>query len=132
MAAESLPLGERAAELRTLDGKQVRLVGTYVPVPTLKKMPRPGRPRAEADLGEVVIELAGSAAAYDAAASEAMRARIALGDTVRPRDEIARLANRRVSVEGRLALAPDDGGAKGAAPRSAPVLYNPPGLRLAE
>ena len=132
MTAESLPLGEHAAELKPLDGKQVRLVGTYVPVPTLKKMPRPGKPRAEAHLGEVVIELAGSAAAYDAAATAGTPARIALGDTVRPRDEIARLGNRRVSVEGRLALAPGGDDPQAAAPRPAPVLYNPTGLRLAE
>jgi len=132
MADESLPLGERAAELKPLDGRQVRLVGAYIPVPTLKKMPRPGKPRAEAELGEVVIELEGSASAYDRTATDAMPARIALGDTVRPRDEIERLAHRRVSVEGRLALAPDDGDAKGAAPQPAPVLYNPTGLRLAE
>ncbi|HBL30210.1 MAG TPA: hypothetical protein DD490_25540 [Acidobacteria bacterium] len=115
------PLCTTAAQLGPLDGRWVRLVGTYLPVPTLKKMPRPGAPREELDLGQVVIELAGDAPA-----------RIALGTTIRPGDEIARFRHRRVAVEGRLVLAPVSQVPEAAAPRPAPVLLDPSGLRLAE
>ena len=129
----SLPLCEDAAQLGPLDGRLVRLVGTYLPVPTLKKMPRPGQPREETHLGEVVIELAGRAAAYDPAAMESAPARIALGTMFRPSDEIARLGHRRISVEGRLVLAYDAGrDPRAAAPKPGPVLLDPTGLRLAE
>jgi hypothetical protein len=120
-----------AAQLKRHDGESVSLVGTYLPVPTLKKMPRPGRPREEVELGEVVIELEGSAAEYDPAAGDGAPARIALGTGLRASDEIAAFRDRRVAVEGRLALA---GGARpdAAAVRPEPVLYDPAGLRLAD
>jgi hypothetical protein len=120
----STPTCERASELRALDGRRLRLVGIYRPVPTLKKMPRPGGPREEVELGEVVIELEGSASEFDRAMAEGEPARVALGTELRPTDEIARLRNRRVAVEGRLALA-GPVAAQGAAQRPAPTLLDP-------
>ena len=95
-----------ADHLRDADGCVVQLCGTYVAVPTLKKMPRPGQPREEAKLGEVVIALEGSAAAYDSLAVDDVPARVALGDGPRPAAEIAAFDGRRVEVEGRLVLRP--------------------------
>ena len=122
---------EHAAQLRPFDGRRVRLIGIYRPVPTLKKMPRPGRPREEVELGEVVIELAGSASEYDPAGAPDAPARIALGTATRSSDEIARFRDRRVAVEGRLVLA---GGARpgAASPRPGPALLDPGEPRLAE
>jgi hypothetical protein len=102
----------------------VRLVGIYRPVPTLKKMPRPGGPREEVELGEVEIELVGRAAEFDRAMADDEPARVALGADLRPADEIARCRNRRVAVEGRLALA-GPAVAPGAAQRPAPTLLDP-------
>ena len=133
MSDEFVPVGKHAAQLKPLDGQRVRLIGIYLPVPTLKKMPRPGKPREEVDLGEVVIQLEGSASAYDPAAAENTPARIALGTAFRPSGEIHRYGNCRVSVEGRLVLTPDGNPAsKGATTRPTPVLYNPTDLRIAE
>lgn len=104
-----LPLCESAADLRRLDGRRVRLTGIYRPVPTLQKMPRPGQPREEVFLGEVVIELAG--------------ARVAL-EGLRPETEIARLQSCRVTVEGRLALEPASD-PETAGLRPVPTLFDP-------
>ncbi|TAH48981.1 MAG: hypothetical protein EYC67_04545 [Betaproteobacteria bacterium] len=95
-----------ADHLRDADGCIVRLCGIYRAVPTLKKMPRPGRPREESMLGEVVIAVEGSAAAYDPLAREDAPASVALGDGPRPADEIAAFDGKRVEVEGRLVLRP--------------------------
>jgi hypothetical protein len=132
-ASMEAPLCKHAADLKRLDGQRVRLVGTYLPVPTLKKMPRPGQPRAEVYLGEVVIQLGGQAAAYDPTAPENTPAKISLGTTLRSSDEIARFRDRRVLVEGRLVLshAPDHA-PDTASPKPAPTLIEPAGLRPAE
>jgi hypothetical protein len=125
------PACERAAQLKALDGRRVRLIGIYRPVPTLKKMPRPGRPREEVELGEVVIELDGDASEYDSAAPQAAPARIALGGSVRPAEEIERFRDRRVAVEGRLALV-GRGRPEAASVRPGPALVDPGEPRLAE
>ncbi len=83
------PRLDRAEQLRALDGQRVRLFGSYLSVPSLKRMPRPGRPPEYVDLGEVVIQIEGSAAAYDPAAGDTP-ARIGLGNAARPSEEIAR------------------------------------------
>jgi len=103
-----------------MDGRRVRLIGTYAAVPTLKKMPRPGRPAEEVDLGEVVIVLDPGGEG----------ARVALGTDARSPDEIAEFDGRRVEVEGRLVLEPSSG-SEGAAPRAGPALESPTGPRLA-
>ncbi|MBS0510406.1 MAG: hypothetical protein JSR42_04345 [Proteobacteria bacterium] len=95
-----------ADHLRDADGCVVRLCGTYRAVPTLKKMPRPGQPREEAKLGQVLISLEGSAAAYDPLALDDAPATVALGDGPRPAEEIAAFDGKRVEVEGRLVLRP--------------------------
>lgn len=95
-----------ADHLRDADGCMVRLCGTYFAVPTLKKMPRPGAPREEVKLGDVVITLQGSAAAYDPLAPDDAPVRVALGDGPRPAEEIAAFDGKRVEVEGRLVLRP--------------------------
>ncbi len=127
------PLCTHADQLRHLDGRIVRLAGIYLGVPTLKKMPRPGRPREEVHLGEVVIALEGSAAAYDPMAWDEAPAHIALGSGPRPREEIAAFGGRRVEVEGRLVLRPGSGEPPvAAATRPGPTLLDPVALRLAE
>ena len=126
------PRLDRAEQLRWLDGQRVRVVGTYLSVPSLKKMPRPGRPPEYVDLGEVVIQIEGSAAAYDPAAGDTP-ARIGLGMAARPSDEIVRLNDRRVSVEGRIVLRPEMASThRSAVRRPSPVLQDPTGLRLEE
>lgn len=104
-----LPLCESAADLRRLDGRQVRLAGIYRPVPTLKKMPRPGRPQEEVFLGEVVIGLDG--------------AEVALAG-LRPPAEIARFQGCRVTVEGRLVLEPESD-PDTASQQPVPTLFDP-------
>ena len=126
------PRLDRAEQLRQFDGQRVRLVGTYLSVPSLKKMPRPGRPPECVDLGEVVIQIDGSASAYDPAAGD-MPARIGLGMEARPSEEIVRLNDRRVAVAGRLVLRPEMASTHPAAVRRpGPVLQDPTGLRLEE
>lgn len=130
MTAETLPICEQAAQVQRLDGRRVRLVGTYTPVPTLKKMPRPGRPRQEVDLGEVSILIEGRASAYDAGAADGEPALIALGTEVRAADEIARLRGRRISVEGTLIVKERAPARQAASQRPAPALHDPVELRL--
>ena len=132
MTPESLPVCEEAAQLRGLDGRRVRLIGTYLPVRTLKKMTRPGRPRDEVELGAVVIVLEGNASEYDAAAPAGEPVQIALGADVRATEEVARLRGRRISVEGRLTLDPRVQSTRAASRKPAPVLDDPVELRLAE
>lgn len=127
---EAAPPCTHADQLRHLDGRRVRLVGTYLAVPTLKKMPRPGRVREEVPLGEVVIVLEGRAAAYDPTAWDEAPAHVALGEGPRPADEIAAFGGRRIEVEGRLALqATAQAAAASARPHA--VLLEPAALRLA-
>jgi hypothetical protein len=126
------PRLDRAEQLRRLDGQRVRLVGSYLSVPSLKRMPRPGGPPEYVDLGEVVIQIEGSAAAYDPAAGDTP-ARIGLGNAARPSEEIARFNDRRVSVEGRIVLRAEAALThRSAARRPNPVLQDSSGLRLEE
>lgn len=126
------PRLDRAEQLGQFDGQRVRLVGTYLSVPSLKRMPRPGRPPEYVDLGEVVIQIAGSASDYDPAAGD-MPARIGLGSEARSSEEIVRLNDRRVAVEGRIVLCPEAASThRCAVPRPGPVLQDPTGLRLEE
>lgn len=122
-----------ADELVSADGCVVTLCGTYVAVPTLRKMPRPGRPREEVNLGEVVIVVAGSAAAYDPAAGDNAPAQVSLGEGPRPMEEISAFDRKRVEVEGHLVLRPDANEPPGAArtiPK--PMLQAPTALRMAK
>jgi hypothetical protein len=126
------PRLDRAEQLGQFDGQRVRLVGTYLSVPSLKRMPRPGRPPEYVDLGEVVIQIDGSASDYDPAAGD-MPARIGLGSEARSSEEIVRLNDRRVGVEGRIVLCPEAASThRCAVPRPGPVLQDPTGLRLEE
>lgn len=94
-----------AADLAAHDGEIVTLTGTYRTKRSLKGMPRPGKPAAYVDLGYVAIELG--------------KATVDLGDSPRPPEERAALADQRVVVTGRLELAPE---ADGAAPAPTPRL----------
>ena len=123
---------QHASQLEPLDGQRVRLVGVYTPVPTLKKMPRPGRPREDVDLGEVMIELEGSASDYDSSAAQGQPVRIALGTDLRAEEEIARLRGRRVSVEGELRLHGHQPSPNVASRRPGPVLSDPAAPELAD
>ncbi|MEF8718841.1 MAG: hypothetical protein V5B44_14395 [Candidatus Accumulibacter necessarius] len=126
------PRLDRAEQLRWLDGQRVRVVGTYLSVPSLKRMPRPGRLPEYVDLGEVVIQIEGSSEAYDPAAGDTP-ARIGLGMAARPSDEIVRLNDRRVFVEGRIVLRPEMASThRSAVLRPSQVLQDPTGLRLDE
>lgn len=118
----------RADDLSHADGCVVRLLGLYLAVPTLKRMPRPGSPREEVNLGEVVIVLEGSAAAYDPRATGHTPARVFLGDGPRPAEEIAAFNGTRVEVEGRLMLRPAtniDGSGSVSHRAPQPVLLSP-------
>jgi hypothetical protein len=132
MASDALPVCDHAAEVERLDGQRVRLLGVYRPVPTLKKMPRPGASREEVELGEVVIVLEGSASQYDPTAADGEPAQIGLGTAVRATGEIAQFRDRRVTVDGRLTVKSSGSSARAASQKPAPVLHEPADLRLAE
>lgn len=117
-----------ADHLRDADGCVVSLCGVYLAVPTLKKMPRPGCAREEVALGEVVIALDGSAAAYDPLATDTAAARVVLGDGPRPAEEIAAFDGKRVEVEGLLVLRPaaNIGGVPSVAGRAPQAMLQAP------
>lgn len=130
-AAVDLPLCDSADRAKLLDGQQVRLIGAYLPVPSPTKKPRPGEPSEGAWLGQVVIELDGSSAVYDASEHPTSPARIELGAGFRTEEEIASFRGRRVSVEGRLVLAPTPP-PDVASPKPKPALLEPARLSLVE
>jgi hypothetical protein len=97
-----LPTCTSGADLARLDGQRVVLVGTYRKRMVSKKMGQP----ATQFYGHAQIELTGKATDYDPSAWDGALAIVRIGTDKRPDDEIAKLADRAVTVEGRLVLHP--------------------------
>lgn len=97
-----LPTCTSGADLARLDGQRVVLVGTYRKRMVSKKMGRP----ATQFYGHAQIELTGKATDYDPSAWDGALAIVRIGTDKRPDDEIAKLADQPVTVEGRLVLHP--------------------------
>ncbi|MFO0744183.1 MAG: hypothetical protein U1F43_00725 [Myxococcota bacterium] len=102
------PTCRTSADMKRLDGKLVRLEGTYRRYLEETSMPRPGRkPPPREFLGRVVIEVEGAPSAYDEAGADEGPSEVLLGADARPADEVTRFADQPVVVEGRLVLDPD-------------------------
>ena len=102
VAVAPLPICRSGADLAPLDGKRVKLVGTYRKRLVAKKQ---GRPATEF-YGQAQIELTGKATDYDPAAWDGALAVVSLGIDRRPADEIERFTDQPVAIEGRLVLHP--------------------------
>jgi hypothetical protein len=97
-----LPTCTSAAQLALLDGQRVVLVGIYRKRMVAKKKGQ----SATQFYGHAQIELTGKATDYDPSAWDGALAIVRIGTEKRPEDELARLADQPVSVEGRLVLHP--------------------------
>lgn len=117
----SLPICRDGRTLAGLDGHKIRLVGLYRKSLTARKMRGPKTFR-----GEVHIELVGSAADHDARAAATSKAIVTIG--VRPPEEVDRLVDQRVEVDGVLVLDPYKAVREGNVEHAA-VIFGPPELR---
>jgi len=121
MSAE-LPLLRDGADLASHDGQIVQIEGVYRRRLEELAMPRPGRLAPPPVFrGFVLIELTGG--------DPGLPPEIQLGQTERPDEEVARLADQRVRVQGRLLLDPDslltEEQREMARPDAIPVLLDP-------
>jgi hypothetical protein len=115
-----LPTCASAADLARLDGQRVVLVGIYRKRMVAKKK---GQPVTQF-YGHAQIELTGKATEYDPSAPDDERALIRIGTDKRPEDEIARLTDQPVSVEGRLVLEPPIADPNVASATPGPTLFD--------
>lgn len=97
-----LPTCTSGADLAHYDGQRVVVVGIYRRRMVAKKK---GQSPTQF-YGQVQLELTGKATDHDESAWDAALAIVQLGTDKRPDDEIARLADRKVAVEGRIVLHP--------------------------
>jgi hypothetical protein len=116
-----LPLCPDGRTLGGLDGQKIRLVGLYRKSLTALKMRGPKKFR-----GEIHIELRGAAADYDPKAAASLKAIVEIG--VRPPEEVERLVDKRVQVDGFLVLDPYEDVRKKKVDY-ATVIFGPPRLR---
>lgn len=115
------PICRDGRTLAGLDGRKVRLVGLYRKSLTARKMRGPKEFR-----GEVHIELEGTAADYDPKAAASLKAIVEIG--VRPPEEVDRLVDQLVQVDGVLILDPYEAVRKKKVDY-ATVIFGPPRLR---
>jgi hypothetical protein len=115
-----LPICKSGADLARFDGQRVVLVGIYRKRMVPKKMGRP----ATQFYGQVQIELTGKATDYDETAWDRALAVVQIGTDKRPDDEIEKLADQRVAVEGRLVLHPPIAEPNLASPTPGPTLFD--------
>ena len=115
-----LPICRSGADLAHLDGKRVRLVGTYRKRMVPKKQ---GRPATEF-YGQAQIELTGKATDYDPSAWEGALAIVSLGIDKRPAAEIEQFADQPVAIEGRLVLQPPPDDPSVASAMRPPTLFD--------
>lgn len=103
----NIPVCRSSEDMARLDGQLVRLHGVYRKKLEQLSMPRPGRPAPPPVFrGFVVLELEGSPEAYDPSLSADQPTLVQLGQDARPAEEVERLHDQRVSVQGRLVLDP--------------------------
>jgi hypothetical protein len=101
-AVSQLPICTSGAELAGRDGQRVVLVGVY-----RKRMVSKKKGQAATQFyGHVQLELTGKATDYDPSAWDGALAIVRIGTDKRPDDEVAKLADQPVTVEGRLVLHP--------------------------
>lgn len=103
----NIPVCRSSEDMARLDGQRVRLEGTYRKKLEQLSMPRPGRPAPPPEFrGFVVLELEGSPEVFDPSLSADQPTLVQLGQDARPAEEVERLLDQRVSVQGRLVLDP--------------------------
>ncbi len=110
-------------DLASVDGQKVRLIGVYRKSMTARKMRGPKKFR-----GYVEIELNGQASDYDSKAGPGKPVIELVGK--RPDEEVQRLTDRRVRVDGVLRLDPYKE-VREAKVSYATVIYGPPQLENA-
>jgi hypothetical protein len=115
-----LPICRSGADLAPLDGKRVKLVGTYRKRLVAKKQ---GRPATEF-YGQAQIELTGKATDYDPSAWDGALAVVSLGIDKRPSAEIEKFADQPVAIEGRLVLHPPPDDPSVASAMRPPTLFD--------
>lgn len=115
-----LPICRSGADLAPLDGKRVKLVGTYRKRIVPKKQ---GRPATEF-YGQAQIELTGKATDYDPSAWDGALAIVSLGVDKRPAAEIEKFADQPVAIEGRLVLHPPPDDPSVASAMRPPTLFD--------
>jgi hypothetical protein len=120
VVVSQLPICRSGADLAHLDGKRVRLVGTYRKRMVPKKQ---GRPATEF-YGQAQIELTGKATDYDPSAWEGALAIVSLGIDKRPAAEIEQFADQPVAIEGRLVLQPPPDDPSVASAMRPPTLFD--------
>jgi hypothetical protein len=74
--------------------------------------------------GQVQIELTGKATDYDETAWDGALAVVRIGTDKRPDDEVAKLVDKQVTVEGRLVLHPPIAEPNVASPTPGPTLFD--------
>lgn len=114
------PTCTSGADLARLDGQRVLLVGTYRKRMVSRKKGQP----ATQFYGHAQIELTGKATDYDPSAWDGALAIVQIGTDKRPEDEIARLADQPVAVEGRLVLHPPIAEPNVASATPGPTLFD--------
>jgi len=115
-----LPICMSGTDLARLDGQRIVLVGTYRKRMVAKKKGQP----ATQFYGHVQIELTGKATDYDPSAPDGALAIVRIGPDKRPEDEIAKLADQPVAVEGRLVLHPPIAEPNVASATPGPTLFD--------
>jgi len=115
-----LPTCTSAAQLAQFDGQRVVLVGIYRKRMVAKKKGQP----ATQFYGYAELELTGKPTDYDPSAWDGAPAIVRIGTDKRPEDEIAKLADQPVAVEGRLVLRPPIAEPNVASPRPGPTLFD--------
>lgn len=113
-----LPLCKIGADLARLDGQRLRVVGTYRRELVARKQGEP----PTLFLGQVMVELSGRTTDYDPSQWDAPAA-VSLGTAPRPAEEVARLADQAVAIEGRLVLNPPPLDPEAASERLPPTLF---------
>jgi len=120
VAVSQLPICRSGADLAPLDGKRVKLIGTYRKRMVAKKQ---GRPATEF-YGQAQIELTGKATDYDPSAWDGALAVVSLGVDKRPAAEIEKFADQTVAIEGRLVLHPPPDDPSIASAMRPPTLFD--------
>ncbi|MEO7735267.1 MAG: hypothetical protein ABIY55_30220 [Kofleriaceae bacterium] len=115
-----LPRCTSAAQLAPLDGQRVVLVGIYRKRLVAKKKGQP----ATQFYGYAQLELTGKATDYDPSAWDGALAIVRIGTDKRSEDELAKLADQPVAVEGRLVLHPPIADPNVASPTPGPTLFD--------
>jgi hypothetical protein len=119
-AVSQLPICQSGADLARYDGQRVVVVGIYRKRMVPKKQGQP----ATQFYGHAQIQLTGKATDYDETAWDGALAIVRIGTDKRSEDEIEKLADHEVAVEGRLVLHPPIADPNVASPTPGPTLFD--------